>query len=73
MPAEGGRIARVVVLKLDRLTRSMRDLAELLELFTKADAGLVSVSENLETSSACGRMFVNLLGVMAQWQREVIA
>jgi site-specific DNA recombinase len=67
-----GSIERVVVLKLDRLTRSMRDLANLLELFPKANAALVSVTENLDTASACGRMFVNLLGLMAQWERERI-
>jgi DNA invertase Pin-like site-specific DNA recombinase len=67
-----GSIERVVVLKLDRLTRSTRDLADLLELFAKADAALVSVSENLDTASACGRLVVNMLGVVAQWEREAI-
>lgn len=65
-------IGTVIVLKLDRLTRSTRDLAELLELFGKADAALVSVSESLDTSSAAGRMVVNMLGVVAQWEREAI-
>jgi DNA invertase Pin-like site-specific DNA recombinase len=66
-------IGRVVVLKLDRMTRSTHDLAELLELFQKRGAALVSVSENLDTDSACGRMVVNMLGVVAQWERETIA
>lgn len=68
-----GRIDRVVILKLDRLTRSTRDLADLLELFSKSETALVSVSENLDTSSACGRLVVNMLGVVAQWEREAIA
>jgi DNA invertase Pin-like site-specific DNA recombinase len=68
-----GSIERVVVLKLDRLTRSTRDLADLLELFAKADAALVSVSENLDTASACGRLVLNLIGSVAQWEREAIA
>lgn len=67
-----GSIERVVVLKLDRLTRSTRDLAELLELFAKADTALVSVSESLDTKSAAGRLVVNMLGVVAQWEREAI-
>lgn len=66
-------IGRVVIMKLDRLTRSTRDLAELLDLFSRSDAALVSVSENLDTASACGRMVVNMLGVVAQWEREAIA
>lgn len=69
----GGSIGRVIVLKLDRLTRSMRDLADMLDLVSRADVALVSVSESLDTSSACGRLVVNMLGVIAQWQREEIA
>jgi len=67
-----GDIERVILLKLDRITRSTRDLAELLETFAKADAALVSVSESLDTKSAAGRLVVNMLGVVAQWEREAI-
>lgn len=68
-----GAIGRVIALKLDRLTRSTRDLADLLALFSKADAALVSVSEHLDTLTASGRMVVGMLGVVAQWEREAIA
>lgn len=67
-----GSIGTVIVVKLDRLTRSTRDLAELLDLFAKADAALVSVAETLDTASAAGRMVVSMLGVVAQWEREAI-
>jgi len=67
-----GAIARVVILKLDRITRSTRDLADLLEIFAKSDAALISVSESLDTKSAAGRLVVNMLGVVAQWEREAI-
>jgi len=79
-------VERVVVAKLDRLTRSVRDLVTLVELtrsvrdlvtlvdlFAKHDAALVSVGETLDTSCAAGRMVVNMLGVVAQWEREAIA
>jgi site-specific DNA recombinase len=68
-----GSVERVVVLKLDRLTRSIRDLDAVLKQFAKADAALVSVSESLDTASACGRLIVNMLGVVSQWELEVIA
>ncbi len=68
-----GTIGRVVALKLDRLTRSTRDLAELLEVFAKADASLVSVEESLDTSSASGRLILNIMGSVSQWEREAIA
>jgi DNA invertase Pin-like site-specific DNA recombinase len=68
-----GKVERVVVLKLDRLTRSVRDLADLLDLFAKHDVSLVSVSEHLDTSSAAGRLVLNVMGTVSQWEREAIA
>ena len=49
---EDGTIGRVLVTKLDRLTRSVRDLAKLLELAAKHDVALVSIAESLDTASA---------------------
>ncbi len=66
-------IERIVVAKLDRLTRSVRDLADLIDLCAKHDVALVSVGETLDTGSAAGRMVVSMLGVVAQWEREAIA
>lgn len=63
----------VIVAKLDRLTRSVRDLDHLLTTFRKAGVSLISVSESLDTSTAAGRMVVNMLGVVGQWEREAIA
>ena len=68
-----GEIGAIVILKLDRLTRSVRDLGEILDLAARRDVALVSVSESLDTSSAAGRMVVNMLGVVAQWEREATA
>jgi site-specific DNA recombinase len=67
-----GTVGAVVILKLDRLTRSVRDLADLLDECRKYDVALVSISESLDTGSAGGRMVVNMLGVVAQWEREII-
>lgn len=63
----------VIVAKLDRITRSVRDLAEIVDLFNRKKVAFVSVSETLDTSSANGRLFVNILGLIAQWEREIIA
>lgn len=67
-----GHVEAVVVLKLDRLTRSVRDLADLLDAFQRHDAALVSVSESLDTSTASGRLMLNLLASVSQWEREAI-
>lgn len=68
-----GEIGTVVVLKLDRLTRSVRDLGTLLELFEQHDVHLVAVAENLDTGTAAGRLMLHLLASVSQWERETIA
>ncbi|OUS73024.1 hypothetical protein B1748_23750 [Paenibacillus sp. MY03] len=67
---DAGNIKVVVVHKLDRLTRNVGDLHELLSVFERKEIKLVSISENIDTSSAMGRMFVYMLGIFAQWYRE---
>jgi DNA invertase Pin-like site-specific DNA recombinase len=62
----------VLVAKLDRLTRSTRDLASLLEDAGRRGWALLSVAEQLDTSSAAGRLVVGVLGVVGQWEREAI-
>lgn len=49
---DAGVIDAVIIAKLDRLTRSVKDLAELLERFTRRGVSLVSVAESLDTGSA---------------------
>jgi site-specific DNA recombinase len=68
-----GEVELVIVAKLDRLTRSVKDLAELLELFQKRGVWLVSVAEALDTSSAAGRLVLNIMASVSQWERETIA
>ena len=70
---EQKRVQIVVVHKLDRLTRNIGDLNDLIKLFDKQGVKLVSVTEKLDTSTAMGRMFVFMLGIFAQWFRENLA
>lgn len=68
---KGNGVDVVVVLKLDRLTRSIRDLGNLIEdLF--GGVALASVAEGFDSSTAAGEMVMNLLGTVAQWERKVI-
>lgn len=64
-------IAGVIVWRLDRLTRSIRDLLDLLEL-AGDQVGIVSVTESLDTTTPMGRFTTHLLGIIAQWERETI-
>ena len=65
-------IQAVIIYKLDRLTRNVSDLNRLIETLTKAGVSLISVKDSLDTQSAAGRMVINILGTISQWEREAI-
>ncbi len=63
----------LLVVKMDRLTRSVRDLGELIDgYFAPGKWALLSVSEQIDTRTAGGRLVLNVLGAVSQWEREVI-
>jgi DNA invertase Pin-like site-specific DNA recombinase len=66
------KVDAVIVAKLDRLTRSVKDLCELLERFERRGVALISVAESLDTSSAAGRLVLNIMTAVSQWEREAI-
>lgn len=71
---ECGEAQMLVIVKLDRLTRSVKDLGLLLErYFGDGRFNLTSVSERIDTTSAAGRLTLNILTSVAQWEREVIS
>ena len=69
---DSGQAAGLLVAKLDRLTRSVRDLSDLLEKYFGTKYALLSVAEKVDTSSAAGRMILNIMATVSQWEREVI-
>jgi DNA invertase Pin-like site-specific DNA recombinase len=69
---DGKRVQAVIVAKLDRLTRSVKDLCALLERFERRSVALISVAESLDTSSAAGRLVLNIMTAVSQWEREAI-
>ena len=64
------KIQAVVVAKLDRLTRRVKDLCELLERFERCGVALVSVAESLDTGSAAGRLVLNIMTAVSRWERD---
>ena len=68
-----GKAEALLVVKLDRLTRSVRDLGELVERhFAPGKTALLSVGEQIDTRSAGGRLVLNVLASVSQWEREAI-
>jgi DNA invertase Pin-like site-specific DNA recombinase len=69
-----GDASALLVTKLDRLTRRVRDLAALIEdFFQDGVFTLLSVCDNIDTRTASGRLVLNVLMSVAQWEREIIS
>jgi DNA invertase Pin-like site-specific DNA recombinase len=69
---DAGTVQTVIIAKLDRLTRSVADLAELLKRFERRGVSLVSVADALDTRTAAGRLVLNIMVSVSQWEREAI-
>ena len=67
-----GKVRRVVVYKLDRISRSILDFANMMELFQEYDVEFVSSTEKFDTSTPMGRAMLNICIVFAQLERETI-
>ncbi len=68
-----GKIDVICVYKIDRLSRSLHDFAEMLDFFDKKGVDFVSVTQDINTSTSAGRMMLNILITFAQYEREIIA
>jgi len=69
---KAGHIKNVLIFKLDRLTRSVADLVYLIDLFKNYGCAFNSLSESIDTSTASGRMFIKIIGIFAEFERENI-
>jgi len=70
---EAGKIDVVVVYKVDRLSRSLLDFAQVMDRFHRAGAAFVSVTQNFSTADAMGRLTLNMLMSFAEFEREMIS
>ncbi|QQO15194.1 recombinase family protein [Bradyrhizobium diazoefficiens] len=69
---QAGKVDVIVVYKIDRLSRSMLDFLNLVEMFERHGATFVSVTQSFNTKDAMGRMALNILVTFAQFERELI-
>lgn len=62
----------LIVWRLDRLGRSLKDLIEIVGELDRLGVGLVSLRENIDTTSATGRLIFHVFASLAQFERELI-
>ncbi len=67
-----GKFNLIVAFKMDRLSRSIIDFEEFFNEIKKYDCGVELLCEKIDTSGAAGMMFARILGIFAQFERELI-
>ena len=70
---DNGKIDVLVVYKVDRLSRSLLDFAQVMRRFNAANVSFVSVTQNFNTADAMGRLTLNMLMSFSEFEREMIA
>lgn len=70
---KGRQIDAVVVYKLDRLSRRVKDTLTLMDLIEKKSVAFHSITERIDTKSAMGKFFLNIMASMNQWERDTIS
>ncbi|MEO0477256.1 MAG: recombinase family protein, partial [Planctomycetota bacterium] len=68
---ERGAVDVVVVYKVDRLSRSLHDFAQIMQRFDEQEVSFVSVTQQFNTTTSMGRLTLNMLLSFAQFEREV--
>jgi len=67
-----GEIKSILVYKLDRIGRSLQHLINLFEEFSKKGINFISATQNINTVTPEGKMFLRMLMVLAEYERELI-
>lgn len=63
----------VIVDSFSRLSRSTKDLLSMIDFFQQRDVQLISLKENLDTTTATGKMMLTMLSALSQFERDLIA
>ena len=67
LPCEG-----LVIFKLDRIGRSVKDLVDIVSRVKAMDLSFISINDNIDTSSSTGRLFFHMMSAIAEYERDLI-
>lgn len=70
---DAGKVDTIAIYKLDRLSRSLVDFAQIVDSLQKRGVALVSVTQQFSTSSSMGKLTLNILMSFAEFERQVIS
>ncbi|MFO0389393.1 MAG: recombinase family protein [Alphaproteobacteria bacterium] len=70
---KAGNVDVIVVYKVDRLSRSLNDFAQMVNVFDAHQVSFVSITQQFNTTTSMGRLTLNILLSFAQFEREVIS
>lgn len=62
----------IIVVRLDRLGRSLKDLIQLINLFEEKGIGFKSLAENIDTTTPTGKLIFHIFGALAEFERNLI-
>lgn len=65
-------IESVIVFKIDRIGRSLRDLIQIIETFGKCKIQFISITDNIDTTTNQGILFFQIIGAIAEYERKLI-
>lgn len=67
------KVDDVIIYKLDRLCRNLKEACEISELMKKKCVALHSICEKIDTGSATGKLFFQIINAMAEWERGIVS
>lgn len=70
---KAGHVDAVLIMKLDRFSRSAKDLAEMVELFNRRNVALVSLTRSIDTKTTASELLINITTSVSPWKRRAIA
>lgn len=71
--AKGEKFDTVLVFRFDRISRSTKQLIDLLEKFRKLHISFISLNENIDTTTPTGAMMFTIIAAFAKFERDIIS